>query len=314
MGTIIRILRRRITRQLAAVVAVMLALLLRVTLTEQSITLPTYVTFYPVVFLAALLGGMWSGMLATALSALLADYFLLEPIGQFAVHSTSDTVGLAIFCISGVTVSAVAGLYRRSRERQASNGIGAAVPNARGKVEESKELAETACAERLRSLDVLESLDPKKHSTASSEAAPNSKVLRGTEHESRLPALDQARFSASLRWTVAFPFIAALILAGAALWAAYDLNASMQWVDHTDQVIGQSRRMLKLLVDMETGERRLPGYGKRCVSPAVSGSLEGDRFRIPEVGPHWLRMTLRSRPGWKSCTTISSSGKATPSR
>ena len=32
--------------------------------------------------------------------------------------------------------------------------------------------------------------------------------------------------------------LAALILAGAALWAAYDLNASMQWVDHTDQVIG----------------------------------------------------------------------------
>jgi CHASE3 domain sensor protein len=29
----------------------------------------------------------------------------------------------------------------------------------------------------------------------------------------------------------------------------------MQWVDHTDQVIGQSRRLLKLTVDMETGER-----------------------------------------------------------
>jgi hypothetical protein len=53
LRTIIRILRSRITRQLAAVVAVMLALLLRVALAEQSITLPTYVTFYPVVFLAA---------------------------------------------------------------------------------------------------------------------------------------------------------------------------------------------------------------------------------------------------------------------
>jgi peptidoglycan/LPS O-acetylase OafA/YrhL len=58
LRTIIRILRSRITRQLAAVVAVMLALLLRVALAEQSITLPTYVTFYPVVFLAALLGGV----------------------------------------------------------------------------------------------------------------------------------------------------------------------------------------------------------------------------------------------------------------
>jgi CHASE3 domain sensor protein len=49
--------------------------------------------------------------------------------------------------------------------------------------------------------------------------------------------------------------MAALLLAGAALWAAGELNASMQWVDQTDRVIGQSRRLLKLTVDMETGER-----------------------------------------------------------
>ena len=255
MRTIIRILRSRITRQLAAVVAVMLALLLRVALAEQSITLPTYVTFYPVVFLAALLGGAWTGILATAFSVLVADYFLLEPVGQFAIHSTSDLVGLAIFCISGVTVSVVTGLYQRSRERRAAYGIKAAVLKERGKVEEAGELAEAVRAERLRFLGVLESLRPMSNSTASSEAVSIDRELHGASGESRLPTLDQARFRASLRWTVAFPFMAAVILAGAALWAAYNLNASLQWVDHTDQVIGQSRRLLKLTVDMETGER-----------------------------------------------------------
>ncbi len=255
MGTIIGILRSRIMRQLAAVVAVVLALLLRVALAEQSITLPPYVTFYPVVFIAALLDGMWTGIVATALSALMADYFLLEPVGQFAIHSTSDIVGLVIFCISGVTVSVVSGLYQRRRERRAANRIDAAVLNERGKVEEAAELAENVRTERLRFLAVLESLRPTKNSTASSESASIDRELDGAALESRLPALEQRRFRASLRWTVAFPFMAALILAGAALWAAYILNASMQWVDRTDQVIGQSRRLLRLTLDMESGER-----------------------------------------------------------
>ena len=67
--------------------------------------------------------------------------------------------------------------------------------------------------------------------------------------------MDQTKFRALLLRTVVVPLVAALILAGGVLWAAYDLNDAMQWVDHTDQVIGQSRRLLKLLVDMETGLR-----------------------------------------------------------
>ena len=66
---------------LIPVVAVVLALLLRVALAEHSITLPTYITFYPVVFLAAVLGGIWEGFLATALSALMAAYFRLPLLG-----------------------------------------------------------------------------------------------------------------------------------------------------------------------------------------------------------------------------------------
>jgi len=234
------------------VIAVVLALLLRVTLESQSITLPTYVTFYPVVFLAAILGDIWAGILATALSALLADYFLLPPVGSFAVHSTSDIVGLAIFSISGILVSVVAELYRRRREKQAPHAIESAILSERGNLEEAPELTETVRAERQRFLGVLETL----RTTGSPAVSPGvSPIFSAAGRGSGFPSLDEKRFKASLRRTVMVPFIAALILAGAAFWTAWELNGAMQSVDRTDQVIGQSRRFLRLTVDMESGLR-----------------------------------------------------------
>ncbi len=254
-GIIGRIVRGRIARYLVAVIAVALALLVRVALERQSITLPTYITFYPVVLLAALLDGILAGVLATALSALLADYFLIAPVGQFAVHSTSDMVGLGIFCFSGVFVSVVAEGLHRYRVKVATSKIDAAVLDERRKVTEAVERSKSTGSERQRLLDVLESLQTRNSSTDSSEGVQNGRELRALGHESGLPILEQARFRAALRWAVGVPFIAALILAGAALWAAYDLNTSMQLVDHSDRAIGQSRRVFRLLVDMESGER-----------------------------------------------------------
>ena len=252
MGTIAGIIRGHLTRYLVAAVAVVLALLMRVTLESQSITLPTYVTFYPVVFLAAILGDIWTGLLATALSALLADYFLLPPLGSFAVHSTSDIVGLAIFSISGILVSVVAELYRRRREKLAAYAIESAILSERGNLEEAPELTEPVRAERQRFLGVLESL----LTTGSSAVSPGvSPIFSAAGRGSGFPSLDEKRFKASLRRTVLVPFIAALILAGAAFWAASELNGAMLRVDHSDQVIGQSLRFLRLTVDMETGER-----------------------------------------------------------
>ena len=156
--TITRFIRGRFVRQLIAAIAVALALLLRVALAQHSITLPTYITFYPVVLLAALLGGLWAGILATALSALIADYFLLAPVGQFSISTTSDIVGVAIFCISGVLVSVVAEMYHRSREKLAAFKLQEAVHDERRRAEEAQARSEQVRAERQRFLDVLETL------------------------------------------------------------------------------------------------------------------------------------------------------------
>lgn len=82
--------------------------------------LPLFITFYPVVMLSALLGGVGPGLVATAAVALGVDYFILRPTGAFAVGGVADGVGLAFFTGMGVFMSVVAELCRRARLKAAS--------------------------------------------------------------------------------------------------------------------------------------------------------------------------------------------------
>ena len=79
--------------------------------------LPTYITFYPCVMLAALIGGWGPGILAALATAAVADYWLLLPSGLFKIDSIVDLAGLAFFCGMGAFMSVVAELYRRIRGR-----------------------------------------------------------------------------------------------------------------------------------------------------------------------------------------------------
>lgn len=71
-----------------------------------------FLTFYPAVVMAALYGGLYCGVLASALSALLADYFLMEPLGELSVH---DGLNLVIFVIEGLVVSCITEGMRRAQ-------------------------------------------------------------------------------------------------------------------------------------------------------------------------------------------------------
>ena len=104
-----------------AVVAVVGALGLRLAL-ERSFGhgLPTYITFYPAIMLVALFGGFAPGLLATAATVVITAIWILPPVGQFAIESAADRLGLVIFTGMGVFVSAVAELYGRSGEKVAA--------------------------------------------------------------------------------------------------------------------------------------------------------------------------------------------------
>jgi signal transduction histidine kinase len=103
--------------------AVAAAFLLRLGLTAYGgPDLPTYITFYPAVMLVAIVAGFWPGVVATALIALGADYWLLPPAG-FGIESFTQAVGLIFFSGMGVLLSLLAEFYRRARDRAEESSL-----------------------------------------------------------------------------------------------------------------------------------------------------------------------------------------------
>jgi PAS domain S-box-containing protein len=76
-----------------------------------------YILFYPAVMLAALIGGIGPGLLATVLSALSADYFFLQPRTSLLIANPADVLALAIFCFNGVFLTVIAQRVKKMTER-----------------------------------------------------------------------------------------------------------------------------------------------------------------------------------------------------
>jgi signal transduction histidine kinase/CHASE3 domain sensor protein len=67
--------------------------------------------------------------------------------------------------------------------------------------------------------------------------------------------ITQGAFKRKLISTIALPIVLLLSLSGVSIWQITRLLSAMQWVDHTDQVIGKANGLQKLLLDLETGVR-----------------------------------------------------------
>ena len=103
-----------------ALAAVGAGLLLRLALTAWvGPDLPTYITFYPAIMAVALLGGFGPGLLATAASVLVVDYWVVTP-GSFGTESLAEAVGMGLFSIMGLFMTIVAEFYRRARLKAAA--------------------------------------------------------------------------------------------------------------------------------------------------------------------------------------------------
>ncbi len=113
--------QRRALRYGLAFVAVAAGFGLRLALTAWiGPGLPTYITFYPAVMVAALLAGFGPGLLATVLTGLTVAYWILPPEGFFVIASPVDRVGLMLFTGMGLLMSVVAEFYRRDRRKAAA--------------------------------------------------------------------------------------------------------------------------------------------------------------------------------------------------
>lgn len=67
--------------------------------------------------------------------------------------------------------------------------------------------------------------------------------------------ISQANFRRRLALALVLPLVLMSLLATTFIWQVNNLTSAIQWVDHTDRVIGQANYVQKLLVDMETGLR-----------------------------------------------------------
>src|SRR5271157_548920 len=112
--------------------------------------------------------------------------------------------------------------------------------------------------------------------------------------------MDQRRFNRLLRRTVLIPVVLLVLLAGTLLVEILTLTSSLKWVDHAEQVISNSRQLMRYMVDMETGVRGYHLTGDKsfldpyeAAKPLVPGQLAillklttddpGQQHRIKEI-------------------------------
>lgn len=103
-----------------------------------------YITFYPAIMLAAIIGGLGPGLLATAVSSLFVIVMILPPIGGIRIDNDADIIALVLFLLMGAFMSTVAELYRRARDKAAIYERDAAVCETEAKYRELVENANSA--------------------------------------------------------------------------------------------------------------------------------------------------------------------------
>lgn len=100
-----------------AVLITALALLTRIPFSTVLGGGAPFILFFPAVTISAWYGGLGPGLLATALSALAADFLYIEPIYSLAVNHGADVVRLSLFIFGGSLISWISGALRAANLR-----------------------------------------------------------------------------------------------------------------------------------------------------------------------------------------------------
>jgi light-regulated signal transduction histidine kinase (bacteriophytochrome) len=111
-----------------------------------------YVTFYPAVMLAALMGGFGPGLLANVLAALMAQGVLLHKVGISGVQAV-DCLALFLFLAAGWMITAI---IERMHLAQARAGDAEARVQTSAELERAQEVLRRTVADLVRSNEELE--------------------------------------------------------------------------------------------------------------------------------------------------------------
>jgi len=82
--------------------------------------LPTYITFYPALVITVLIAGFGPGLMATALTVLVVDYWVCTPGSLFMHWSAAEGTGVVLFLLMGGFLCGLIERYRRVREQSAA--------------------------------------------------------------------------------------------------------------------------------------------------------------------------------------------------
>src|SRR4051812_44316312 len=81
---LLAIRHRPLLAHVLAVILVLIAVAMREAVAEAVGPQVPFITFYPFIILAALIGGLWPGVVATLLSTLAAWYAFIPPVAPFS--------------------------------------------------------------------------------------------------------------------------------------------------------------------------------------------------------------------------------------
>ena len=87
--------------------------------------------------------------------------------------------------------------------------------------------------------------------------------------------MDERAFQRLLRRTVAIPVALLGLLAVVLVVEILSLSSALRWVDHAEEVIADSRELMRNMTDMETGIRGYSLTGDRAFLDPVVASKSG---------------------------------------
>ncbi len=129
-------------RDAVAVAVVFAAAAIRLAFLSAMGTRAAFVVFFPAVMFAALYGGLRAGLVATAVSALLVDYFWLAPVNRLGIEDPADWLAIMIFLLGGGMVSWISDSMVRARDRASAAEAQALLAAEREKAAEALQRSE----------------------------------------------------------------------------------------------------------------------------------------------------------------------------
>ncbi|HYO07722.1 MAG TPA: HAMP domain-containing sensor histidine kinase [Tepidisphaeraceae bacterium] len=100
-----------------AIIAVIVSAALRLLVFEFLGPEHSFPTFYPAVVLSTIYGGLGAGLIATALSAVLATLFI-APFGQFGIAHQRDLIGWLLFIVMELALVLICEAFRLARQNE----------------------------------------------------------------------------------------------------------------------------------------------------------------------------------------------------